>query len=241
MIQRRLSIALLLLCIGCEKPARESARPGAAGPQVRGIVVTVRTTSEPEKRAQLSSIIVAGDRARDTRQQDHWRLYDLAGDRIIFVDDIARTTLEKSLATVVAEKRRTLAGSLPAHYPRPRFVATDERRQLAGVSARKHVIESGTYRRELWIAEHPAIPPELFAMMVASESASTPLAPMARAVDEALMQVRGFPLLDRTELTYGEKKIVIERAVTSVIQRNVAESLLTAPREYRDLTPREKK
>jgi hypothetical protein len=239
-IHRSLALLLLIVCIGCKKPGTGTVRP-AEGPQVRATVLTIRTTSEPEKSTRSHAIVITNERARSLHEQDLWRLYHLNDDRVAFVDEIAKTTRERSVAELAREKTRALAGDLPAHYPRARFVVTDERKPILGVQARKHVIEAGGYRRELWVADHQAIPDTLFAKMVTTEAATTPLAPMMRTVDEALMKLRGFPLVDRTEVTYGETKMVVERAVVGIEQKPVAEALVTLPDDYRDLTPREKK
>ena len=115
---------------------------------------------------------------------------------------------------------------------------TGMKKQLQGAEAEQLMVQSSGYRRELWMAEHRAIPRGLFAMMHASERPSSPLAPMMRAVDEALLTARGFPLVDRSEITYSNQKIVVERTVVSVEKKEVAESALAIPRDYKDLTPK---
>lgn len=241
MIHRRFALLLLIVCIGCEKPGAGPVRSGAEGPQVRATVLTVRTITEPEKKTRTHAIVITNERARSLHEVDFWRLFDVGGDRIVFVDDIAKTTRERTVAELAREKSRALAGNLPGHYPRATIVATDERKPILGVEARKHVIEAGGYRRELWMADHPAIPETLFAKMVTSEATSTPLAPMTRAVEEELMTLRGFPLVDRSVVTYGETTMIVERSVVGIAQKPVAEALVTLPADYRDLTPREKK
>ena len=236
MTHRRLALLLLLVSLGCQKPATSPART-TGGPQVRATVITIRTSLAPEGTSQLHTIVVAGDRARSTQEHDLWRLFQFDQERVVLVDDIGKTVRERTLAEMRQEKGRALASNLPPHYPRLELVATDERRVILGVEARKHVIESGTYRRELWIAEHRAIPPSLFAMMVATSPATTPLAPMMRGVEEALAQVRGFPLVDRTEVTWGDTRKVIERTVVGIEQKDVPESLIRPPADYRNLTP----
>lgn len=236
MIHPRLGLLLLFVCIGCQKPATPPVRT-TGGPQVQATVITIRTTIEPEKTSRQHAIVATADHARSTQEQDLWRLFQLGDDRVVFVDDVAKTVRERSLEVLRQEKKQSLSGNLPPHYPRARLVVTEERRTILGVEARKHVIESGSYRRELWIAEHPAIPSSLFANMVVSARATTPLAPMMRSVEEALMQVRGFPLVDRTEMTWGDTRKVIERAVVRIEKKPVPAALLDPPDDYRALTP----
>jgi hypothetical protein len=234
---RPIALALALIFAACkESPA--PAGKAAAGPQVRATVVTVRTTAEPEKRAYLHAIVVAGDRVRVTNEHDQWRLFDVKQNTVTFVDDVARTVRTDSVQSLARLRRAANAKTLPAHYPRVDLKPTGERRIIQGVSAEQNVLEAGAWRRELWMAEHPALPPGLFAMMVASEPLTTPLAPMMRQADDALLASRGFPLLDTSVIAFGDQKMKIERTVTKVEEKDVAEALVTLPNGYRDLTPK---
>jgi hypothetical protein len=187
--------------------------------------VTIRTTIEPDKKTYTHAIVIANGVARSTSELDQWRLFDTKAKSVTFVDDIAKTTRTESFESLLKSHRAKLAEPIPLHYPRARVT-----RNTAGL-----LIEVGNYRRELKLTEHRAIPSELFAMMIASDSASSPLAPMMRAADDALTGTRAFPMLDHSEMPYGDKKRVVDRAVISVAQRNVPASMLRAPAGYRAL------
>jgi len=205
---------------------------------MRATVVTIRTTIERDKTTRDHMLVIAGGRARATNELDMWRLFDTNANTVTFVDDIEKTIRTEPLAKLLANRRKANAGALPAYYPRLTLRRTDESKAVAGANATRHVVESGAYRRELWMAEHPAIPRGLFAMMHASEVPSSPLAPMGRALDEALMTARGFPLVDRSEVPYDNGKLVVDRTVVSVAQREVPETMLQIPKGYKDLTPK---
>ncbi|MEA2488347.1 MAG: hypothetical protein QOH21_139 [Acidobacteriota bacterium] len=222
----------------CKPAPRQPVKPVAAGPQVRATVVTIRTVIEPARKTFTHTLVVLDGRARNTNELDTWRLYDVKARTVTFVDDVARTYRTESFDQVLESRRAVTAGALPAHYPPARFSATADTRPFLGIQARKSVIELGAYRRQLWIAPHPAIPDELYAMMHLSEPAPSPLAPMHRAVDEALAKVRGYPLLDRAEIAYGKGKHVVEHTVLGIAQQNVAGSLLSVPKDYTDKTPK---
>jgi hypothetical protein len=229
--------ALLLfvaLCVACQPaaPKPDAVQPAAAGPQMQATVVTIRTAVQPDNKTHTRTIVIANDRARDVGEQDAWRLYDTKADTVTFVDDIARTIRTEPLKSIVQKRRTTNAAALPPHYPRVRVVHPGTKKQLQGVNAEALGIEAGTYRRELWIGKHPAIPDGLFAMMHASEPQTSPLAPMMRQVDDALMATRGFPLADRA--TVGT--VVVDRAVVSIVRRAMPQALLALPKGYRDLT-----
>jgi hypothetical protein len=201
-------------------------------------VLTLKTTVQPGNKTFTQTVVIAGKRARNTAQQDVWQIYDTEANTITFVDDVARTVRTEPLASIVHQRRASLDRPLPDHYPTLTLKRTGTKRNLQSVTAERSVIEAGAYKRELWLAAHPAIPATLFALMHAADPPAGPLAPMMKNVDEALLETRGFPLLDRAEVAYGKQKMVVEREVVSVGQREVPEALLAVPKGYRDLTPR---
>lgn len=241
MSYRRLVIVLAVVCVSCKQPARPQAgRPAAAGgPQIEATVVTIRTTVQPGGSTQDHTLIIAGDRARSTSERDVWRVFDTGASTVTTVDEISRTVRTEPLPVLMRRRRTAANSALPAHYPRLRMQKTGEKRPILGATAEQSVIRSGEYRRELWLADHPSIPDGLFAMMIASEPPSSPLAPMTRAIDEALMSTKEFPLLDRAEVPLEKEKLIVERTVTAIARRRVPEAMLTPPRAYLDLTPKE--
>jgi len=236
--RRTLVLLLALVCAGCKQQAPQQKAPPAAGPQLRATVVTIRTTLEPDRKTLLHTLVIGGGRARSTDEQDQWRLFDMKAKTVTFVDDIAKTARTESLDSLLKKHRERLAEPLPPHYPRAYVKRTGEKRTMQGVTAEETRIDVGGYRRELWLAEHRAIPGGLFAMMQASDGPSSPLAPMMRAADDVLTRTPGFPLLDRGEVTIGDKKRVTDREVVGIAERNVPQALLSVPAGYRDLTPK---
>lgn len=235
---RRVAVLLLFaICLSC-KPAQDEPKktPGAV-PQVRAIAVAIRTIAVGAKKSEYD-VVIAGDLARSTGEVDTWRLFDTKLNTVTYVDDVERTIRTEPLAEILERRKATLATTLPTHYPRAKVTRTNQRQQLHHVSAEQTVITSGDYKRELWLADHPQIPRGLFAMMVASDTPTSPLAPMMRSVDEVLTSERGFPFLDRTEVPFGGEKMVVERTVTSIAQRDVPQSLFELPKGYKDLTPK---
>lgn len=230
-----LSIAIL---IGCQPDTPKTAATKTAGPSLRATVVTIRTTMKPEERTFTQTVVIAGDQARDTSERDVWRLYDTKANTVTFVDDIAKTFRTEPLQKLITQRRAATKDALPSYLPRAKVVRPGTRKPLQGVNAESIVIQSGAYKRELWLAEHSAIPRGLFAMMYASDAPTPPLAPMMREVDEALIATRGFPLADHSEVPVAKSKLVVDRAVISIGPKDVPESLLEIPKGYRDLTPK---
>lgn len=223
------------------KPAPEPSSKRAAGPSVRATVVTLRTALHPENRTIVSTIVIAGDRARDTSERDAWRLYDVKARTVTFVDDVEKTARTETLDALLRKRRAALSANVAAFHPRPSIARGGARRTIQNATAEQWVIEAGTYRRELWMADHPSIPRGLYAMMLASESVSSPLAPLMREVDTSLTSASGFPLADRSEIPMGTPPMIVERNVTSIAQREVPESWLTVPRGYRDTSANNEK
>ena len=234
MSHRKTILLVLALTVACDKAPKPGAKPGA-GPQFNATVVSIRTTIGDK--TTNHDIVISEGRARSTAEQDIWRLYDTKAGTVTTVDDLEKTVRTEPLASLLARRRKTFATAIPSHYPRA-TLTFGERKPILGTNAQETVIKLGAYRRELWIGEHPSIPDELFALMLAADVPSSPLSPMMQRVDEELLRVRGFPLADRTETPMGEGKNVIERTVTAVGQRAVSESLLKIPRDYKDVTPK---
>jgi len=227
--------ALLLtiaLCVGCQSNTNGPApsKTAAAVPTVRATVITIKTTNLPEKRDFTRTIVIAGDRARDTSEHDVWRLFDTKAKNVTFVDEINGTARSESLQALIDTRRTEFMKPLPAHYPPARILRPASKRTFLDVPAELFAIESGRYRRELWFGEHPSIPTGLFAMMHASEPATLPLAPMLRAVDEVLIAARGFPLSDRAEVPIAKEKVIVESVVLSVTTKDVPASLFELPK-----------
>jgi hypothetical protein len=204
--------AAAAICATCN-PGPSQTAPNDQVPKIRATVVTIRTTLQPQNRTFTHTLVLANGHARSGDEVDAWRLFDLRNKQVIFVDDLAKTVRNVPLATLIEERRKELAKA-PLH---PEFTATGAKRVLQGVTAAEHILRAGGYDRRLWIAKHPSIPDELFAMMQAS--ASTPA--------EGLLHVQGFPLVDHAELPYGNKKMVVERSVISIEQRDVPASWLS--------------
>jgi hypothetical protein len=239
-IDRRL-VLVVLLCLSC-KPAAPSKQTAAtatapAGPQVRATVVTIETKLAAPDRTLRHTITIANDRARSSDELDRWRLFDLKNNRVTFVDDLERTYRTVDAKQLIADRRGSLAddSDVPGGLPRAEIAHGTTARPLLGVNANELVVRLGAYERHLWIAQHNAIPPQLFSMMQASEPLATPLAPVMRAAEEALLTVRGFPLEDHAELPYGDRKMVVDRKVVSIGETNVPASLLDVNPAWKQL------
>jgi hypothetical protein len=219
--------ALILLALAACKPEVTKRPPTAAPsiPQVRATVITIETKTQPDNKTFTHTIVIAGDKARSLDEVDHWRLFDLKSNEVTFVDDIAKSYRVASLQSLLEERKKTMSEPLPDGIPRATIGATRESKVLQGVNAILWTVRAGGYMRELWIGQHPAIPPNLFSMMVASDQPSTPLTPMMRAVDDALIASHGFPLAEHAELPYLNKKLVVDKTVTKIESKNVPAAL----------------
>jgi hypothetical protein len=231
-------VVLLIAAISC-KPAKIPPRLAAPEPKIRATIVTIRTTVEPAKKSFVHSLVVAGNRARSGDEVDAWRLFDLEKQQVTYVNDVTKTYRVESLAAILRRREEAMEQPLPQEIPTAQFAMTGQKRVVNGVETTQGLIRSGGYVRELWIGSHPQIPPQLFAMMNASAPISSPIAPMMKQADTALTAVRGFPLIDRSELPIGDKRLIVEHAVVKVEQRDIPASWLNVRSSYKNETPKE--
>ncbi len=230
--------ALLLAFIAC-KPAPPPAKKPAAAPRVpqtHATVVTIQTTIQPGNRTTSHTLVIGDGRARGGDELDSWRLFDLTNGRVTFVNDVARTYRTVANEQLVKDRRGALDDPLPADLPRAQIAATNATKTLQGVPAAESVVKLGGYTHQLWIGQHPLIPPRLYAMIVASEPPSSPLVPVMKNVDEALMKVSGFPLAEHSELVFGNKKMTVDKQVTKIEQRDVPQWWLNVRGDYLSLS-----
>lgn len=237
-MRRSFVLLLIVLCTGCKDGRKPAAGGSRAAATTRATVVTIRTNILPENKTYEQTLVIADGIARHTGELDSWRLFDTNKRTVTFVDDAAGTLRTESMEAILARRRAALANPLPAHYPIVNVRNVGERKPMQGVSAEQVVIEAGEFRRELWLGRPRAIPAGLFAMMHGSETPSSPLAPMTRATDDVLARTDAFPLMDRVEVPFGDKKLIVERTVTSIAERDVPKDTLAPPRDYRDVTPK---
>jgi hypothetical protein len=101
----------------------------------------------------------------------------------------------------------------------PQMIATGAKRVIQGVEASQFLIRMGAYQRELWIGAPQSVPPQLFGM-----------------IDARFAAVRGFPLVDHAELPYGKSKLVVDRTVVKIEQKNVPQSFLNVASDYQNVT-----
>ena len=229
---RTAGVLLALAMLGCRAPAKQ-APSAAAAPQVSATVITIQTTVEPEKKTFTHTIAIAGDRARSMGDTDQWRLFDLKANTVTFVDDITKTYRTEALQSLITQRQRVLAQPFLEGTPHATITETHETRAMQGTNATHWTIRVGAYTRDLWIGAPASVPPQLFAMMIASDPPTSKLAPMMKSVDAALLATRGFPLADHSELPYGNKKIVIDAQVVKIETQNVPASTFNVPADFK--------
>lgn len=234
------SLLLFVVALASCAPERDAKSSIHGEPSVQVTVVTIQTTIQPENRTYAHSLVIGAGRARSGDEVDRWRLFDFANGRVTFVDDVARTYRIESVASLRKTLQRSMSRDLAADIPRVAVVKTGARRAIQGAEAAQIVFRAGSYVRELWIADHPAIPSGLFAMMTASAPPSSALAPMMRNADEALLAPVGFPLADHAEITYGDKMLSVDHTVVRIETRSVPRSWLNVSSSYEDVTPKPK-
>lgn len=191
-------------------------------PQVRATVVTIETTIQPANKRFAHSLTIANNRARSGDELDEWRLFDLKANTVTYISSVTKTIRTQPIATLAKQRQTADAGQIPSYIPRAQVTTSGD----------KITIRSGAYTRTLTIAQNASIPPQLFSMMVASDPVTSPFAPMTKSVDDALLNLRGFPMSDHSEVALDGKKLVVDRNVVKVEQKNVDASWLEVPSGY---------
>jgi hypothetical protein len=201
----------VVVCAACrEAKIVERAVVNRVEPQMQATVVTIQTILQPQNKTFLHSIVIAQGRARSSDEVDRWRLFDFEQNRITYVDDVAKTYYVED------------SGPPRSGQPGAAVLHTDSKKVIEGVETTQYLVRLGGYQRELWIGSPPAIPPNLFAMLNAS--------------DDGLLKLRGFPMIDHAELPYGNTKMVVDRIVIKIEQRDVPQSSLNIPGDYKEIT-----
>ena len=193
LVRRKGLILALIAFAACKAEVKRVATP--AVPQLRATVITIETTIQPQNKTFTHSIVIAGDKARSLDEVDQWRLFDLKANTVTFVDDIGKSYRTEPFA--------------PPKDPHD-LTATHETKPLQSVNAILWTTHKGGYLRQLWIGNHPAVPPRLFSMMSG-------------------INAQGFPLAEHAELPYLNKKLVVDKAVTRIESKDVPASLFAVP------------
>jgi hypothetical protein len=238
-MNRLLTISLVaLLFAACQRTPPRSDKPAAAGPKMRVTIATISTTVQPGNRTYAHSLIFTDDRARSGDEVDSWRLFDIAKNQVTFVDDVAKSYRTVSYADLAQERHRVAAQPLPEGLilPHATITETHATRTLNGFSATESIVRLGAYERHVWLSSKTSIPARLFALMLVSDNTVSPYASLTRAVDEALLQTKGFPLLDHAELPYEKSRMIVDHTVTKLEQKDVPLTWLNVPANYRDDT-----
>ena len=226
-IERCAAVALLLIAVACNQPAREAKKLVKAAvpvPQMHATVVTIHTTMQPGNQSTTSTIVIGPDVARDANEIGTWRLFDVKNARVAFVNDGEKTFRWESLQSL--QQRRAAAPLRAGGAPRPQFALTPVTRPILDVPATQAVVKLGAYQREVWFGSHPLIPAALFPLIEASSGSN----------DSVTAATHGFPLAEHAEVPYGKTKLVIDRQVVSVERKNVPQALLQIPSTYKAAT-----
>jgi hypothetical protein len=218
------------------KPSEAPLTPGVHEPQIRATVITIQTTLQPGNRTVVHDVVINDKQARSGDEVDSWRLLDLDNGRVTFVDDVEKTVRTESIATLVKRRQEALDRKSPDSAPRAEWIATSATRVIRGIAATQTIIRVGGYQRELWMAKYPSIPPNLFAIMMATQPPASSFAPMMKEVEAGVLQLRGFPMVDHAELAYGNSRLVVDRTVLKIEQKDVPQSRLMVPGNYRRIT-----
>lgn len=235
------SVVLTLAAVsGCSEPdllLPGLARPSLRGRRVRARVLSVRTNMSGKPHGFRHLIIYANNRVRIGNEVDSWRLFDLAARTVTTVDNPTRTYRTESLSSVVRKHRQLLATPIPDLIKPAEVEILSEPARWNNISIRRYRIRSGGYRRELWMSIEPILPEPFWVMYLATEPLAGPYSGILQKANGLLLQSNGFPVVDRSDMEYDGKAMVIEKVLEKVEDRAVPASWLEVPAGYKNLTP----
>ena len=212
----------------CKGPALPP-HPSDQTPKTRATVITMRTTLQPPPQTVSQTIAIAEGKARVSTDVDTWRLFDFAKKQVTWVDSIAKTSRAETFASLLARRRQALTSPPREGGPHAQSGLTGARKTIAGVASSEWVLREGAYERHVWIARHPSIPDDLFAMLQSTAPSAASATGPARAAEEGLLRIPGFPMADHAELPYGRSRLVVDTVVLSVEQHDVPQSWFNVP------------
>jgi hypothetical protein len=232
-------IALLVVVAALAACGEAPTQPPAARklPQIEATVVTLRTTVTGSDRAVIHRVVASDGKARIGNELDRWRLFDFTNKTVTFVDEVERSFRTETFDAVLATRRTATSKALPGQLPRARVESSQETRTIAGVPGQRHSILLGAYRRDLWLSREPVVDPMFFTILSATEPIEAEFAGIMRDAYPRLAALRGFPLLDRSELPVGAELVIAERIVEKIEQTSIPAVWLQIPEGYEDKTP----
>ncbi|HVT03600.1 MAG TPA: hypothetical protein VHL58_09540 [Thermoanaerobaculia bacterium] len=246
---RGASAALLALCLlflsvtACHDSRKavsvaKERRVLANIPRVQATVLSYHVDLLP-KRVAFEYLVVI-DPVGKTRigdEADRWRLIDITGRTVTFVNNGDRSYRTVDLPTLVSERRKIVSKELPDGIPRAVVTASVRPETFRSWEARRLTVAVGPYQREVWISTKSLTPEPLLSLLLLSEPLSAPFAGMLRDTVPVFEKVRGMPVLERSRMTWDGKELVIQRVLQSVTSKRVPAAWFQIPEGYRDLTP----
>lgn len=206
---------------------------------VEAQVLTFRNVVDhDEKREHVSSLVVAGQKARFTDEIDRWRLFLIDRSEVVFVDDVRQTFETKSLQALIREKQLLGREATPSLVPRVVLARGGAGETILGYETTEYAVEMGNYRRELLVSTRPLIDERFFALAILSEPLGGPHRAPAASLHRSLAGLTGYPVVDRTTFSFGNRRWQSERRLEKIEKKRVPQSLLEIPSNYRDVTPK---
>jgi hypothetical protein len=226
--------AILLLSVACAK-TQQVRTAVAAGPQVRARVLNIQVTTSPDNGRFFASVAISPQNlVRLTDEVDHYRLFDMEKKTVTYVDTIAKTYRTDTFDAAMKSRRQLVADG-NENAPLLKLAETGQTKTINGVAARQLTLTLGAYHRDIWLSTDSLTPEPLFPIIFATEPVAAPYASTYRDVLGRLSTVKGFPVLDRSEMPFRDKMMTVEKTVTSIQQKDVPESLFAIPDDFREV------
>lgn len=216
----------------CRSDSAPQAQQGTRAPTVKGTILTIQSTLSGQNRVLQHEVLEADGLVRSLDEVDRWRLIDLKNSRVIFVDDIAATQREMTLAELRDRKERLSRGSVPDWYPPGTFRKTGKSRRILNHVTDQYLIQVGEFTRELWVTREPILGPDYMALRFGSDEPGGPAPAALARIQLQLMALQGFPLADTINMPVGKSTWGVAREVKAIQEGAISRSRFVIPEEY---------
>lgn len=228
----------MLFAISC---AKEAPKRVAAAPRnmTQARVLTLVTTMQPANKQLNTEVVVVDSKVRIADELDRWRLFDLERNEVVQVDEVTKSYRRYKLDELLAQKRAaTRTAPADGLLPPVSLQRTGRTQTIGATQAHEWVMQLGGFRRELWLSDEALAGKKFWPLFIASEPAGGAYPARIAQLQLQLASEDGFPVLDQTDVQFGDTKMHVERRLTKNEQKAVPQSLIEIPRDFDDVTPK---
>ena len=218
---------------------KEAPKRAAIVPRnmIQARVLTLVTTMQPANKTLNTEVVIVDSKVRIADELDRWRLFDLDRNEVVQVDEVTKSYRRFKLDELLAQKRAATRTPSDGLLPPVTLQRSGRTQNIGATQAHEWVMQLGGFRRELWLSDEPLAGKKFWPLFIASEPISGAYPSRTAQLQLQLAGENGFPVLDQTEVQFGNTNMRVERHLAKNEQKAVPQSLIEIPRDFTDVTP----